>query len=191
MLIFLTLLLSLCSAAVVDKLLYVESISYGGSACPQGSISHTLSLTTSDRAKLILEFESLEIIADSSSPKSYKSCELNLKIAYSKSLQLSLRNVVYRGQAQLSPGANAVCATSYYFSGLQHQATSTSSFKGPLESPFSINDDITGNDSLWSQCGQYTTLSMRVASQITAQSESSTQISEVEVGIEWQLCQAK
>jgi hypothetical protein len=111
---------------------YINSIAYGGTGCPQGSVG---SFISADRTTLVsfemclmllLTILSFTLIFDdfvaSIGPgiaitESRLNCQINLDLEYPTGFQYSILNTDFRGYAGLDKGVTGVQQATYYFSG--------------------------------------------------------------------------
>ena len=114
-------------------------ISYGGTGCPQGSLSfvYTISdtrfatisttiLQISDqycRGVAVFNGYTASMGQNISVRESRKNCQINLNIEYPSGTQYSPVSVGYSGYANLDDGVQGLHQTTYYFTGSMHQGS--------------------------------------------------------------------
>jgi len=176
----------------------INSISYGGTGCPQGSVG---SFISDDRLTFTLIFDSFVASIGPGVPitSSRINCQLNINLQYPSGFQYSVLGTDFRGYAGLDANVTGVQSATYYFSGSSVQATTSTTFKGPTTGDYLISDKVPFTSTVWSPCG--TALPLNVNSQIrltttnTAASGLLTQDSidgkvTFIVGVQWQTCTA-
>jgi len=185
------------AAAVPDpSKVTIQSISYGGTGCPQGSVG---SFISADRLTFTLIFDAFVASLGPGIPVSSNriNCQLNINLQYPSGFQYSVLGTDFRGYTYLDAGVTGVQSANYYFSGSSAQAATTSTFKGPLDTDYLISDKIPFTSTIWSPCGA--SLPLNVNSQVRLTSTKSgasglmTQDSidgkvTFVVGVQWQAC---
>ena len=103
---------------------------YGGSGCPAGTVSTTLS---PDAKSLSLIFDQYEVSAGGSTGRSYdrKSCNVAIPVHVPGGYSISVVSVDYRGFNHLPPRAASQFNVEYFFAGGRGPAFRRSFF-GPL-----------------------------------------------------------
>jgi len=174
----------------------INSISYGGTGCPQGSVG---SFISADRLTFTLIFDSFVASIGPGVPitSSRINCQLNIDLEYPSGFQYSVLGTDFRGYAGLDSGVTGIQSAMYYFSGSVAQASTSTTFKGPLDTDYLVSDTVPFNSTIWSPCG--VALPLNVNSQIRLTSTNSkasgllTQDSidgkvTFIVGVQWQTC---
>jgi hypothetical protein len=130
----------------------IRGVTYGGSGCPQGSVSVQLS---SDQTLVTLIFD--EYIAsigpDVSVGDQRKNCQLNFALTYPGGFQYSVFQADYRGYADLDAGVTGTMKSTYYFSGQSQQTSTEAVFQGPLNGDYLKSDEADQVSLVWSPCG--------------------------------------
>jgi hypothetical protein len=131
---------------------YVQSISYGGSGCPGGSVGNSFA---NDRKSFTLIFDSFVASQGPGVPvtENRKNCQVNLNLHVPGGWQFSIGTVDYRGYVQLPAGVTARQKATYSFSGSPAQISSGASFTGPVSKDYLQNDSIPFSTIVWSACG--------------------------------------
>ena len=124
---------------------------YGGSGCPAGSVSTTLS---PDFKSLSLIFDQYEVAAGGTTGRSYdrKSCNVAIPVHVPNGYSISVFSVDYRGFNHLPGGATSQFNVEYFFAGGRGPSFRRS-FWGALESDYFINNQIAAESLVWSPCG--------------------------------------
>ena len=125
---------------------------YGGSGCPAGSVSTTLS---PDGKSLSLIFDQYEVSAGGSTGRSFdrKSCNVAIPVHVPNGYSISVFSVDYRGFNHLARGATSQFNVEYFFAGGRGPAFRRS-FWGDLEGDYFINNQLVAESLVWSPCGQ-------------------------------------
>jgi hypothetical protein len=135
----------------------MESISYGGSGCPQGSVGQSIA---EDRQSFTLIYDSFVAYTGSSAPitASRKNCQINLNLVYPEGFSYTITRFLYRGYVQLPSGVTAEQKAIYYFQGEVDQASATTRFVGPTAKDYLTGDSIEA--AVYSPCGQVVPLNV-------------------------------
>ncbi len=130
---------------------------YGGSGCPDGSASVTVS---PDGQELTLLFD--QFVAEGSKPRaSRKSCNLSIPIKVPQGFQISIYDADYRGY--VSPGTKGRLRSEYFFAG-KRGPVFTRTFNG--ETDYNVRDSLATIGDVWSRCGD--SVNMRVNAAMSA-----------------------
>jgi len=142
---------------------YVESIAYGGSGCPQGSVGQTIS---DDRTVFTLIFDSYIAAAGpgTSVLDHRKNCQITVNLHVPQGWSYTVGQFTYRGYAQLSAGQSATQTSIYYFSGESEQARGSTVYNGPVAKDYVLSDTIAATALVWSTCNAVAPLN--ISSQI-------------------------
>lgn len=136
---------------------------YGGTGCPAGSVSATLS---PDNKSLSLIFDSFVAEAGTSARRTLdrKSCNVAIPIHIPHGLSVSVIGVDYRGYIGLpSNRASATLTAEYFFAGFQGPRF-TRNFFGPTDQEYLFQNQLGVQAVVWSPCGA--DLNMRVNSSL-------------------------
>ncbi|OYZ23308.1 MAG: hypothetical protein B7Y39_05230 [Bdellovibrio sp. 28-41-41] len=143
--------------------------SYGGSGCPAGTASVTLS--PSEDAISIL-FDAFSASAGSGTGKRVdrKSCNLSIPVTIPQGYSVSVIQTDYRGFNYVpSSGAYTRLNTEYFWAGIRGPMFSKL-FTGPQNKDFTTSNGIIAESLVWTPCGA--SINMRVNSSIMAQSNN-------------------
>ncbi|KAI9765011.1 MAG: hypothetical protein M1839_005682 [Geoglossum umbratile] len=128
---------------------HINNIGYGGSGCPQGSASASIS---GDQTTMTMIFDKYiaSIGPNVDITESRKNCQLNIDVRYPAGFQYSIFTADYRGFADLDAGVTGTQKSTYYFSGQTQQFSTQSTFKGPVNKDYLEQDkaDVV----TWSPC---------------------------------------
>jgi hypothetical protein len=145
-----TLLVSTMGPASAQSV-QIQSASYGGSGCPAGSASVSVS---PDGQELTILFDKFSAI------NSRKSCNLSIPIRVPQGFQISLYDADYRGY--VAPNTQANLRAEYFFAGGRGPVFSRT-FNG--ETSYNVRDSLATVANVWSRCGD--SLNMRVNAALT------------------------
>lgn len=175
---------------------YINSISYGGTGCPQGSVG---SFISADRSTFTLIFDSYvaSIGPGVAVTENRLNCQLNIDLEYPSGFQYSVLGTEFRGYAGLDAGVTGVQQATYYFSGSSTQVSTSTTFKGPTDGDYEISDSIPFTSTIFSPCGAALPLNINSQVRLTSTVTSATgeltddsidgKITYV-VGVQWQTC---
>lgn len=124
---------------------------YGGTGCPDGSASVTLS---PDAKSLSILFDEYYVEAGGSTNKSLdrKSCNIAIPVHVPQGLSVSILTIDYRGYNSLPSGARSVFNVEYFFAG-QRGPTFSKTFNGKLDKDYLITNKLKASALVWSKCG--------------------------------------
>ncbi|MEO7223631.1 MAG: DUF4360 domain-containing protein, partial [Devosia sp.] len=124
---------------------------YGGTGCPDGSASVTLS---PDAKSLSILFDEYYVEAGGATNKSFarKSCNIAIPVHVPQGLSVSILTIDYRGYNNLPTGAKSTFAVEYFFAGQQGPKFSKS-FNGSLDKDYLITNKLKASALVWSKCG--------------------------------------
>ena len=190
-----TLMLSELSLAQTGLRMGVPS--YGGTGCPAGTAS--VSLSPSEDAISIL-FDQFSASAGSSSGKRVdrKACNLSIPVTIPQGYSVSVIQVDYRGFNLIpSAGAYTRLNTEYFWAGIRGPMFSKL-FTGPQNKDFTTSNGIIAESLVWTPCGA--SVNLRVNSSIMAQSNNRMDQTDIMVDsaditsgliyhIQWRRCQ--
>lgn len=193
---------------------YINSISYGGTGCPQGSVGSFISddrqtwvskdvIVVVDaypptRFTLIFDSYVASIGPTVAATENRKNCQLNLDLQYPSGFQYSVFTTQFRGYAALDKGVQGTQKATYYFSGQSAQVSSATVFDGPLSTDYSVSDSVPFTSTIWSPCGQALPLNINSQVRLTSSVASATGLLTDDsidghitfvVGIQWQACE--
>lgn len=174
----------------------INSIVYGGTGCPQGSLG---SFISADRQTFTLVFDDYvaSIGPGVAITESRKNCQLNIDLEYPSGFQYSIFSQVYRGYVELDAGVTGLQEATYYFSGETAQTSTSTSWTGPINGDYEVIDDIPLTSVVWSPCGA--PVALNINSQVRLSTSSTTASGQITddsvdgkitfvVGVQWQKC---
>jgi hypothetical protein len=119
---------------------YVQSISYGGTGCPQGSVGSSFA---ADRLSFTLIFDQFVAWTGTGVPieESSKNCQLNVNVHVPEGSGAACMSFDYRGYVQAPAGNGGTQQAIYYFGGTQIDGGATS-FQGPVAKDYLESDYV-------------------------------------------------
>ncbi|RKO90689.1 hypothetical protein BDK51DRAFT_25448 [Blyttiomyces helicus] len=132
---------------------FVESISYGGTGCPQGTVSQNFN---DDRTGWTLIFDEFVANAGPGQPifADRQNCQLSINVHLPAGWQYSVSTVDYRGFIQLDPNVIASQQSTYFFQGVLDSVSAKSQWVGPQDGyNYAVQDSFTTTSTVLSPCG--------------------------------------
>lgn len=174
--------------------IYLSSLTYGGSGCPQGSMGSSFA---NDRESVTLIFDSFAASTGPGVPvtEARKNCQLNINAHVPQGFSYSIATFDYRGYVQAASGGSAVQKSTYYFQGEVQQVNSGARFNGPVAKDYLDRDTV--GVVAWMPCGRIVPInvnaqirliedSLNLPGQITTDSIDS-KIDTI-LGVRWRNC---
>jgi len=162
---------------------------YGGTGCPAGSASATLS---PDQKSLSILFDAYQVEAGGTTGKAFAraSCNIAIPVHVPQGLSVSLLAIDYRGYNNVPKGGSTDFNVEYFFAGARGP-TFKKTFKGPVDEDYTIHNELTAQAMVYSACGVDVNLrtnsSIRVATKGSAQALATVDSEDVNAGIIYQL----
>jgi hypothetical protein len=162
---------------------------YGGTGCPGGSVSTTLS---PDSKSLSILFDQYQVEAGGDTGKSFdrKSCNIAIPVHVPQGLSVSILAIDYRGYNNVPTGGSTDFNVEYFFAG-SRGPTFKKTFRGPLDEDYTIHNELTAQAIVFSQCGVDVNLrtnsSIRVATKNNKQALATVDSEDVNAAIVYQL----
>ncbi len=130
---------------------YVQSIAYGGSGCPLGSVAESIS---ADRTSFSLIFDQFVASKGPAVPatEATKTCQRTSARKIPRGWQYSIATVDYRGFVSLPKKMKATQETTYYFDGDGELASADTTYAGPVSKDYLIRDTLPFSTVAWSAC---------------------------------------
>jgi hypothetical protein len=138
----------------------IQGANYGGSGCPAGSASVSVS---PDGQELSILFDQFSALGNNPA-QSRKSCNLSIPIRVPQGYQISFYDADYRGY--VAPRTTGNLRAEYFFAGGRGPVFSRT-FTG--ETNYDVRDSLATVANVWSACGD--SLNMRVNAAMTARGE--------------------
>lgn len=147
---------ALLIASTVAGASYADDIAlgepgYGGTGCPDGTASVTLS---PDQKSLSILFDEYYAEAGGSTNKSLdrKACNIAIPVHVPQGLSVSILTIDYRGYNNLPAGAKSTFAVEYFFAGVTGPKFNKT-FNGALDKDYLITNKLQASALVWSACG--------------------------------------
>ncbi|EOA86682.1 hypothetical protein ACJQWK_08419 [Exserohilum turcicum] len=174
----------------------IRGVSYGGTGCPQGTVSSQIS---SDRTVMTLIFDSYiaSIGPSVAVTEQRKNCQLNVDIEYPGGFQYSILSADYRGYSNIEKGVTGTLKSTYYFSGQTAQSSTQYTFEGPVTGDYLKHDEADSTSVVWSPCGTTGMLNINSQVRLTSTNSKATGILTTDstdlkftqvVYVQWQKC---
>lgn len=189
----------LFSTIILSTPVFADDISlgepgYGGTGCPSGTVSVTLS---PDAKSLSLLFDQYQVAVGGETGKSFdrKSCNIAIPVRVPQGLSVSILKIDYRGFNHLPQSATSQFNVEYFFAGTRGPAFQRQ-FRGPLDEDYLINNELTAQSIVWSGCGADVNLrtnsSMRVKTVSNKEAMASIDSEDINAAIiyhlQWRQC---
>jgi hypothetical protein len=158
---------------------YITTMSYGGSGCPQGSVGQSMS---SDRDEFTLIFDQLVASSGPGVPaaESRKSCEVTLNLHAPDGWSFAIVGVEARGYVQAPAGVTATARISYEYDTNvpkpQHATEFSAKVDGPVAKDYLLESSTPRLQIDWSKCDGVNVLQLRSSVQLTGPLGQSAQI---------------
>ena len=153
---------------------------YGGTGCPAGSASISL---TSDQSILSVLFDSF--VAQAPTPDGAtldrKSCNLRIPVRVGPGFQVALIAFDYRGFAAIPHGGRGQFQARYAYVGQARPAIFRKSFNVGVADNYSLKNELISTSIDWSPCSTGSDLMMTVDANILAMTNSSRQTTNVSI----------
>ena len=162
---------------------------YGGTGCPDGSASVTLS---PDAKSLSILFDEYYVEAGGATNKSLdrKSCNIAIPVHVPQGLSVSILTIDYRGFNSLPSGARSVFNVEYFFAG-QRGPRFSKTFRGELDQDYLITHKLPATALVWSACGADVNLrtnsSIRVQTRQNKEALATVDSEDINAAIKYQL----
>ncbi len=136
---------------------------YGGTGCPSGSASVTLS---PDQSALSILFDSYVAEAGGARRVDRKSCNISVPVEVPQGYSVAVFKVDYRGFNALPRGAMSRLESEYFWAG-SRGPRSSKTFTGPLNDSYTSTDSLLATTLVWTPCGA--SVNLRVNTSMMAQ----------------------
>jgi hypothetical protein len=154
--------------------------SYGGTGCPAGSASVSL---TDDQQILSVLFDSFVVEAPSATGASFdrKACNLRIPVSVGPGYQVALIAFDYRGFAAIPHGGRGQFEARYAYVGQARPAVFRKSFRPGTADNYSLKNELISTSIDWSPCSTGRDLMMTVDANIMAVTNSAQQAANVTI----------
>jgi len=139
---------------------------YGGTGCPAGSASVTLS---PDQTALSILFDNYVAEAGGGRRVDRKSCNISIPVQVPQGYSVSVFQVDYRGFNSVPRGALSRFDAEYFWAGARGPRVSRT-FVGPVSDIYTISDGLIASAMVWSPCGA--SVNLRVNTSMMAQTNA-------------------
>jgi len=183
----------LCTPVFADDISLGQP-GYGGTGCPDGTVSVTLS---PDSKSLSMLFDQYQVAVGGDTGKSFdrKSCNIAIPVHVPQGQSVSILKIDFRGFNHLPQSATSQFNVEYFFAGTRGPAFQRQ-FRGSLDEDYLINNELTAEAIVWSGCGADVNLrtnsSMRVKTVSNREAMASIDSQDVNAGIiyhlQWRTC---
>jgi hypothetical protein len=129
----------------------VQSITYDGTGCPQGSVGQSIG---QDGTSFTLSFDQFVAARGPgiAAADAVKTCQLSLSLKVPQGWQYSIGTIDYRGLVSLPKKMKATQETTYYFQGDGELSSADTTFVGPVTKDYLIRDTLPFSTVVWSSC---------------------------------------
>lgn len=148
-------LLCLVSATASAASLRLGNPSYGGTGCPAGSASVSLS---PDQQAISFLFDSYVVDAGFGRNFDRKNCNIAIPVQVPQGYSVSVFAIDYRGFAGIPRGGRAQLSVNYFLAGGGSGVRTSKTWVGPFNSDYLKTDNLQLNAIVWSGCGASTIL---------------------------------
>ncbi|WP_071190759.1 DUF4360 domain-containing protein [Trichormus sp. NMC-1] len=156
-----TLMVASISPTFANDKVEIVGISYGGSGCPDGSASVSVS---NDGQELRILFDKFIALGNSDAESRRKSCNLTIPIKVPQGQQIALYDADYRGY--VSPNTTGELVTEHFFAGSRGLRLKQE-LRG--ETDYNVRHDLWSQGEVWSACGD--SVNMRVNASMRAKGD--------------------
>lgn len=158
----------MASAAHAQGGLKLGVPSYGGTGCPAGSASVSLS---PDEEEVSILFDQYVVEAGRAVGKRLdrKSCNISIPVTVPQGYSVSIIQVDYRGFNAVPSGGYSRLTAEYFWAGMLGPRISRT-FYGPNSNDYTVSDQLIASALVWSPCGAQTNL--RINSGMMVQTNS-------------------
>lgn len=122
---------------------------YGGTGCPAGSASVTLS---PDQSALSILFDSYVAEAGGGRRVDRKSCNISVPVEVPSGYSVAVFQVDYRGFNSIPYGAQSRFDAEYFWAGARGPRISRI-FRGPVSDVYTVTDGLLASTMVWTPCG--------------------------------------
>ena len=124
---------------------------YGGTGCPDGTASVTLS---PDQKSLSILFDAFVVEAGGSTNKSFdrKVCNVAIPVHVPQGISVSILAIDYRGFNDIPQGAKTTFGVEYFFAGIKGPVFNKT-FNGPISDEYLVSNQLQASALVWSKCG--------------------------------------
>lgn len=158
--------LSVISLKAEADTLRLGQPAYGGTGCPAGTASVTLS---PDQSAVSILFDNYVAEAGYGRAVDRKSCNISVPVHVPQGYSVAVFQVDYRGFNAIPRGARSVFNAEYFWAGARGPRVSRT-FMGPINDVYTVTDGLLASSLVWTPCGA--SVNLRVNTSMMAQSNS-------------------
>lgn len=161
-------IISLCSIMASAAGLRLGQPAYGGTGCPAGTASVTLS---PDETAVSILFDNYTTEAGYTTNKTIdrKSCNISIPVSVPQGYSVSIFQVDYRGYNAVPAGGSTSFNAEYFWAGSRGPRI-TRTFYGPVNDNFTLTDELIASTLVWAPCGA--SVNLRVNTSMMARTNS-------------------
>lgn len=131
----------------------VDSVTYSGNGCPNGTAAVALSLDAQAFTVSFSQFAAA--VGPGVSPaENERTCQLHVKLTVPPGWSYALASVDYRGYAALDSSVTALRQSTYHITGESPEKSPSSTFRGAYEDDYFVRDLGAAAPTYWSACGK-------------------------------------
>jgi len=124
---------------------------YGGSGCPAGTASATVS-PDGKALSIIFDDYIVEAGGDTRKRVARKNCSIAIPVHVPQGFSVSIIDVDYRGYNMIPRGGKARFSAEYFFAGRRGPKV-VKNFRGSMDDEYLVRNKLGLNASVWSPCG--------------------------------------
>jgi hypothetical protein len=164
----LTLIAILTAVAAQANQIRLGTPSYGGSGCPAGSASVSVS---PDQSAVSVLFDQFITEAGSTTGRRIdrKSCNMSIPVQVPQGYSVAVFQVDYRGYNAVPSGAQNRFESEYFWAGARGPRI-VRQFLGPINDSYTLTDNLVAQTLVWTPCGA--SVNLRVNASMMSMSNS-------------------
>lgn len=162
-------LLAMSAVAQADTL-QLGVPAYGGTGCPAGSASVSLS---PDQTQISMLFDSYVVQAGNGVAFDRKNCNIAVPVHVPQGFSVAVFGIDYRGFTGLPAGGRANLSVDYFLASGGRGVHTSKTFMGPQATDYLKHDDLGVESIVWTACGADTIL--RANTSMLVQTNASSQ----------------
>lgn len=159
-------LMSAASITAQAQQIRLGQPAYGGTGCPAGSASVTVS---PDASSLSILFDNYVAEAGSGRSMDRKSCNISVPVSVPNGYSVAVIQVDYRGFNFVPRGGMSRFDAEYFWAGARGPRISRT-FMGPVNDSYTISDGLIASTMVWTPCGA--DVNLRVNTSMMAKSNA-------------------
>ncbi len=156
------------SASAMAQSLRLGEPAYGGTGCPAGTASVSVS-PAGDAVSILFDQYVAEAGRTTARRIDRKSCNITIPVSVASGYSVAVFAVDYRGYNAVPSGGVARFDAEYFWAGSRGPRISRV-FNGPINDIYSLTDNLLATTLVWTPCGA--SVNLRINSSMMAQSNS-------------------